>query len=129
MADRVKVKVVNLGSCNGCELEILDALHLDPDLLLCREGDRPDVVLLTGVLTMTNLARAERERIPGDVPLVRVGSCAISQGLFLPPDGALDRVPSLCGKAPAVCGCPPVSNAIAEAVNVAVDKERPCVSA
>ncbi len=116
-AGTVNVRVVNLGSCNGCELELLDLLHLEPGLRLCERDDEAEVVLVTGVLTEANRARAERVKLRPGVPVLRIGSCGISQGLFLPPDGALDRVPDL-GRVAArvVVGCPPVSSEIAAAL-------------
>jgi Ni,Fe-hydrogenase III small subunit len=113
----VNVRVVNLGSCNGCELELLDLLHLEPGLRLCERDDEAEVVLVTGVLTEANRARAERVKLRPGVPVLRIGSCGISQGLFLPPDGALDRVPDL-GRSAArvVVGCPPASSEIAAAL-------------
>jgi Ni,Fe-hydrogenase III small subunit len=124
MAKAVKVRVVNLGSCNGCELEMLDLLHLEPGLRLCERDEEADVIILTGVLTEANRARAERVRPRSGVPVLRVGSCGISQGLFLPPDGALDRVAALGGCASGlVLGCPPPSTEIAETLR-ALEKER-----
>jgi Ni,Fe-hydrogenase III small subunit len=120
----VKVKIVNLGSCNGCELEILDLLYREPGLRLCERDEEADVVLLTGVLTETNRARAERVRLRADAAVLRVGSCGISQGLFLPPDGALDRVAGLGDRAAELAvGCPPSSSEIAEALRT-LEKER-----
>lgn len=110
----MNVRVVNLGSCNGCELELLDLLHLEPGLRLCERDEEADVVLLTGVLTEDNRARAERVRPRPGVPVLRIGSCGISQGLFLPADGALGRVAELGrGAARVVVGCPPLSSEVA----------------
>jgi Ni,Fe-hydrogenase III small subunit len=121
---RVRVRVVNLGSCNGCELEILDLLYLEPALCLCERDEEADVILLTGALTEANRARAERVQARSGVPVLRVGSCGISQGIFLPPDGALDRVGVLGGCASGlVLGCPPPSTQIAETLR-ALEKER-----
>ncbi len=122
----MNVRVINLGSCNGCELELLDLLHVEPGLRLCERDEEADVVLLTGVLTEDNRARAERVRRRPGVPVVRVGSCGVSQGLFLPPDGALGRVADLGrGATRAVVGCPPASREIA-AVLRDLGKEGPC---
>jgi Ni,Fe-hydrogenase III small subunit len=113
----VNVKVVNLGSCNGCELEILDLVHREPGFRLCEGDEEADVLLITGVLTQENRARAERVRARPDASVLRVGSCGISQGLFLPPDGALDRVGGLGDRAyGSAVGCPPSSHEIADAL-------------
>lgn len=113
----MNVRVVNVGSCNGCELEVLDLLHTEPGLRLCESDEEADVVLVTGVLTEANRARAERVKLRRGVPILRVGSCGISQGLFLPPDGSLSHVAGL-GRAAAadVVGCPPGSSEIAAAL-------------
>ncbi|MCX6093025.1 MAG: hypothetical protein NTX23_09200 [Candidatus Bipolaricaulota bacterium] len=121
---KVKVKVVNLGSCNGCELEILDLVYREPWMSLCERDEEADVFLVTGALTEANRARAERVRPRSDAAIVCVGSCGISQGLFLPPDGALGRVVAFGGRASGVAvGCPPSSAEIADALR-ALEKER-----
>lgn len=113
----MKVKVVNVGSCNGCELEILDLIYRDPRLRLCEADGDADVLLVTGVLTEANRARAERVRPRAGAAVLRVGSCGITQGLFLPADGALDRVEAFRVRvAGAVAGCPPSSMDIATAL-------------
>ena len=122
---KTKVKVVNLGSCNGCELEILDLIYGDPELELCEADEEADMLLLTGALTEANRARAERVRPRPDAVMLRVGSCGISQGLFLPPDGALDRVENLGGRASGFAvGCPPSSAEIADALRVVAGRRQ-----
>ncbi len=120
---KVKVKVVNLGSCNGCELEILDLVYREPEMSLCERDEEADVLLVTGALTEANRARAERVRPRPDAVVLRVGSCGISQGLFLPPDGAFDRVERFADRPfGVVVGCPPSSSEIVEALRT-LEKE------
>ena len=124
MAISIRIKLLNLGSCNGCDVEILDLLHRDNRLALVGKGRGADVLLITGSLTRRNVTRLSDIRMKISVPILFVGACAISGGLFAPSEGDIERIIQISG-CPVfyVFGCPPLPEDIANAIEKAMKKE------
>ena len=87
----VHVMLVYTGGCNGCEIEVLDAVfspYYDIEqyrvMLTCNPREA-DVLLVTGPVTKRTEAqrRAIYERIPKPKAVVAVGACAIVGGVYL----------------------------------------------
>ncbi len=108
------IRVVDAGSCNGCELE-LNALS-NPFYDLERFGLKivasprhADVLLVTGPVTR-NMAAALRitfDAMPGPKWVVAVGDCAVSGGMFAGSyacDGPAEAVLAVDLR---ISGCPP----------------------
>jgi len=124
MASGIQIRLLNLGSCNGCDVEILDLLHRDNRLALVGKGRGADVLLITGSLTRRNVARLSDIRMKISVPILFVGACAISGGLFAPSEGDIERIIQISG-CPVfyVFGCPPLPEDIADAIEKSAKKE------
>ena len=51
MADTIRIKALNLGSCNGCDIEILDLFRREPKFSAVENEVEADVLLVAGSLT------------------------------------------------------------------------------
>ena len=77
------------GSCNNCDIEILDLLTPRYDverfgIMLVGSIRQADVLLITGSLSRKAAPRAKRlyEQMPKPAVVVAVGSCALGRGIF-----------------------------------------------
>ncbi|MFB6150966.1 MAG: NADH-quinone oxidoreductase subunit B family protein [Haloarculaceae archaeon] len=80
---------LNCGSCNGCDIETLDALmpRYDVERFGVLQKDTPrhaDVLVATGPVTEQMAPRLERvyEQMPEPKLVVAAGSCASTGGVF-----------------------------------------------
>ncbi len=78
------------GSCNNCDIEILDCLtpRFDVErfgILLAPSIRHADVLLVTGSCTRKAMARLTRlyEQMPKPRFVVAIGECALSRGVFI----------------------------------------------
>jgi len=79
----------NSGSCNGCDIEILDALTPRYDverfgILLKGTPRHADVLLCTGAVTrkQADYLKTIYDQMPDPKFVIAVGSCACSGGVF-----------------------------------------------
>jgi len=114
---------LNAGSCNNCDIEILDVLTPKYDverfgITLIGSPRHADVLLVTGVVTLQTLPRVLRvyEQVARPCLVVAIGTCASSTGIF---DGSYHVVGPLDKIIPVdvyVPGCPPKPEAIIDGV-------------
>lgn len=114
---------LSCGSCNNCDIEILDCLTPRYDLerfgiKLVGSIRHADVLLVTGIVTKQVLPRLKRlyEQAPKPVLVVAVGSCPCTGGIFAKSynmAGPLDKIIPVDAYIP---GCPPKPEAIIAAV-------------
>ena len=78
------------GSCNNCDIEILDCLTPRHDIerfgmLLTGSIKHADVLLVTGAVNRQCIPRVERlyEQMPEPRLVVAIGECALSRGMFI----------------------------------------------
>ncbi len=110
---------VSAGSCNNCDIEILDCLtpRFDIERLgmqLVGSVRHADVLLVTGAMNKKALKRFKRvyEQAPKPCFVVAVGSCPCSQQMFRPSysmEAPLDEIIPVDVYIP---GCPPKPEAI-----------------
>lgn len=113
------VRHLDVGSCNGCDVEVNAATS--PYVDLERFGVRfvasprhADVLLVTGVVTR-NLAEAlvkTVEATPEPRAVVALGACAMTGGIFAGSPHVLGGAASLVDVDVLVPGCPPPPEAI-----------------
>jgi Ni,Fe-hydrogenase III small subunit len=111
---------LSTGSCNNCDIEILDCLT--PRFDIERFGMRlagsirhADVLLVTGSCnrkTMERVRRIWEEQVPKPCVVVAIGECALSRGMFIHSYNCpvpLDKIIPVHAYIP---GCPPKPEAI-----------------
>ena len=107
------------GSCNNCDIEILDSLTPRHDIerfgmLLTGSIKHADVLLVTGAVNRQCIPRIKRiyEQMPQPRLVVAIGECALSRGVFIHSYNCplpLDHVIPVDVYIP---GCPPRPEAI-----------------
>ncbi|MGE0823012.1 MAG: NADH-quinone oxidoreductase subunit B family protein [Candidatus Binatia bacterium] len=107
------------GSCNNCDIEILDCLTPRHDIerfgmLLTGSIKHADVLLVTGAVNRKCIPRIKRlyEQMPKPRLVVAIGECALSRGIFIHSYNCplpLDKVLPVDVYIP---GCPPKPEAI-----------------
>ncbi|OHD70854.1 MAG: hypothetical protein A2177_01595 [Spirochaetes bacterium RBG_13_68_11] len=111
---------LSTGSCNNCDIEILDCLT--PRFDIERFGMRlagsirhADVLLVTGSCNRKTMERVKRiweEQVPKPCVVVAIGECALSRGMFIHSYNCpvpLDKIIPVHAYIP---GCPPKPEAI-----------------
>jgi ech hydrogenase subunit C len=113
----------NTGACNGCDIEIVDALTPKYDIerfgiVLKGTPRHADVMIVSGPVTRQQAKRFKRiyDQMPNPKFVLAVGTCACSGGVF---DGCynvlggIDKVVPVSAYIP---GCPVRPEAIIDAV-------------
>jgi Ni,Fe-hydrogenase III small subunit len=120
----VRVRHLNLGSCNGCDIELLAALAERPNIELVPAGESADLLLLTGALTEKNAQRLSGEVFQDGVPVLTVGTCAITQGAFESSEHPLgSELVRGAAEALDVFGCPPHPSSLLAAIAALTGRE------
>lgn len=114
---------VSSGSCNNCDIEILDCLTPKFDLerfgiLLVGSARHADVILATGAVTRKALPRIKRvyEQMPEPKLVVAVGGCACSGGIFKNGYNIVGPYDKIIPVTAYIPGCPPKPEAIIDGV-------------
>jgi Ni,Fe-hydrogenase III small subunit len=81
---------LSTGSCNNCDIEVLDCLtpRFDVErfgILLAGSIKHADVLVVTGSCNRQSVERLKRlyEQVPKPCFVVAVGECALSRGIFV----------------------------------------------
>jgi len=114
---------VSSGSCNNCDIEILDCLTPKFDLerfgiLLVGSARHADVILATGAVTRKALPRIKRvyEQMPQPKLVIAVGGCACSGGIFKNGYNIVRPYDKIIPVTAYIPGCPPKPEAIIDGV-------------
>lgn len=93
---------LNTGSCNGCDIEVLDALtpYFDVErfgIKLVASPRHADVALLTGPVTAKTLPKVVKalQAMPRPRLVVAIGSCAVGGGIWFDSYSVLGGFPRL----------------------------------
>ena len=130
------IYLVNTGSCNGCDIEVMACLtpRYDAEQLgVLREGSpkHADILLITGPLTLRtrDALLAVYNQMPRPKVVVAVGSCPKTGNIFAGSPTVLDGVTGTIPVDVYVPGCPPrpqaVIQGIARAANLLARKPVP----
>ncbi len=114
----------NSGSCNGCDIEILDLLtpRFDIERLGILKESSPrhaDVLLCTGPVTLRSKEPLLRiyEQMPEPKWVVAVGACAATGGIFEGSQQILGGVDKVLPVTAYIPGCPCRPEGIINAIN------------
>lgn len=120
---------VSSGSCNNCDIEILDALTPRFDLerfgiLLVGSPRHADALLVTGALNLKAKDRVLRvyEQTAKPCLVIAVGSCACSGGIFYDSYNIVGPYDKYIPVDVYIPGCPPKPEAIILGVVKALEK-------
>jgi len=113
---------VNTGSCNGCDIELLDIFtpRYDAERLGIKLVGSPrhaDVLCVTGAVTRKNLdkLKAIYEQTPNPKYVVAIGSCATSGGIVAEAYNVIGGVDKVIPVDLYIYGCPPPASSIFKA--------------
>ena len=107
------------GSCNNCDIEILDCLTPRYDIerfgmLLTGSIKHADVLLVTGAANRKCIPRIQRlyEQMPKPGLVVAIGECALSRGIFIHSYNCPMPLDHIIPVDVYIPGCPPKPEAI-----------------
>mgnify|MGYP002713184742 CR=1 FL=1 len=110
----LSIRMVDAGSCNGCELEIhaLGNPYYDLERFGLRFVASPrhaDVLLVTGPVTrnMAEALRRSHDAMPDPKWVIAAGDCAASGGCFAGSYAVLGGVSAVLPVDLTIAGCPP----------------------
>jgi len=114
---------LSTGSCNNCDIEILDCLTPRFDIerfgmVLVGSPRHADVLLVTGIMTRQCVEVAKRtyEQTAKPCVVVAIGSCSLGQGIFKGSYNAPIPVDKVLPVNAYIPGCPPKPEAIIDGV-------------
>ena len=117
------------GSCNNCDIEILDCLTPRFDIerfgiLLVGSVRHADVLLCTGIVNKQGVSRVKRiyEQAPKPCLVVAVGNCACSQNIFRGSYAAAKTLDETIPVDIYIPGCPPKPEAIIKGIVKLIEK-------
>ncbi len=110
---------LSTGSCNNCDIEVLDALTPRFDIerfgcLLAASARHADVLLVCGSMNRKTIPRVQEiyRQCAQPVLVVAIGGCACSRGLFKDSYNVGDPLDHYIPVHAYVPGCPPKPEAI-----------------
>jgi len=120
---------LSTGSCNNCDIEILDCLTPRFDIerfgmLLVGSIRHADVLLITGSGNRMSMERAKRlyAQMPKPCLVVAVGECALSRGMFIHSYNCPVPIDKVIPVDVYIPGCPPKPEAIIAGVVKLIEK-------
>ena len=120
---------LSTGSCNNCDIEVLDCLTQRFDIerfgmLLAGSIRHADVLLVTGSCNRQSAERLKRlyEQCPKPCFVVAIGECSMSRGLFMPSYNCPRPLDKLVPVSAYIPGCPPKPEAIISGVVKLIQK-------
>lgn len=122
---------VSAGSCNNCDIEILDCLTPRFDLerfgiQLIGSVRHADALLITGAMNKKSVPRMKKiyEQAPKPCVVMAVGQCALSQHMFRDSYNVEEPLDKILPVDVYIPGCPPRPEAIIDGIVKLVNKVR-----
>ena len=110
---------MSTGSCNNCDIEVLDCLTPRFDIerfgmILAGSIRHADVLLVTGSANRKSMERVKRlyEQVPKPCLVVAIGECSLSRGMFIHSYNCPVPIDKIIPVDVYIPGCPPKPEAI-----------------
>ncbi len=127
--NEIGVYRLNLGSCNGCDIEVLSVLAKRFGLgklgaKIVEEPEQANVLIVVGVVTikMSDSLKEVYAKLKEPKVVVVVGACALSSGIFQKSYSVLEPTDKFVPVNYYVPGCPPspqvIADGLAKALNI-----------
>jgi len=120
---------LSTGSCNNCDIEVLDCLTPRFDIerlgaMLVGSIKHADVLLVTGSGNRQSMERVKRlyEQVPKPCLVVAIGECALSRGLFIDSYNCPVPIDHVIPVDVYIPGCPPRPEAIIAGIAKLINK-------
>lgn len=122
---------MSTGSCNNCDIEILDLLtpRFDVErfgIMLVGSIRHADAILVTGALNLKTIPRIKNiyNQAPKPCVVIAIGACACGQGMFAKGPNTPEPVDSVLPVDAYIPGCPPKPEAMIAAIVKLIKKLR-----
>ncbi|MBU1125168.1 MAG: NADH-quinone oxidoreductase subunit NuoB [Candidatus Omnitrophica bacterium] len=122
---------VSAGSCNNCDIEILDLLtpRFDAErfgIQLIGSIRHADAILITGAMNKKSVPRVKKlyEQAPKPCVVIAVGTCALSQHMFRDSYNVEETLDKILPVDLYIPGCPPKPEAMIDGIVKLVTKLR-----
>ncbi len=122
---------VSAGSCNNCDIEILDLLtpRFDVErfgIQLIGSVRHADAILVTGAMNRKSVPRMKKiyEQAPKPCAVIAVGQCALSRHMFRDSYNVNEQLDQILPVDLYIPGCPPKPEAMIEGIVRLVKKLR-----
>jgi len=123
----LNIRLVDAGSCNGCELELnaLSNPYYNIEGLGIKFVASPrhaDMLLVTGPVSRNMVAALQRtyDAMPAPKLVVAVGACGCDGGIFGESYACCGKISNVLPVDVAIAGCPPTPSAILQGILSAV---------
>ena len=120
---------MSTGSCNNCDIEILDLLtpRFDVErfgITLVGSIRHADAILVTGALNLKTIPRIKNiyDQAPKPCFVIAIGACACGQGIFAKGPNTPEPVDSILPVDAYIPGCPPKPEAMIAAIVKLIEK-------
>jgi Ni,Fe-hydrogenase III small subunit len=120
---------LSTGSCNNCDIEVLDCLTPRFDIerfgmLLAGSIKHADVLLVTGSANRQSMEQVKKlyDEVPKPCLVVAIGECALSRGLFINSYNCPVPVDKIIPVDVYIPGCPPKPEAIIAGIVKLIEK-------
>lgn len=123
------IMMIDVGSCNACNLEVLNLSNPYYDLtrlgiFFTNSPKHADALLVVGALNsaMIEVLKRTYESMPNPKVVISIGVCAISGGIFHDTEGFVSPIHDIIPVDVTIPGCPPTPIQILEGLLLTVGK-------
>jgi Ni,Fe-hydrogenase III small subunit len=123
------VMMIDVGSCNACNLEVLNLSNPYYDLtrlgiFFTNSPKHADALVVVGALNsaMIEVLKRTYESMPNPKVVISIGACAISGGIFHDTEGFVSPIHNIIPVDVTIPGCPPTPIQILEGLLLTVGK-------
>lgn len=123
------VMMIDVGSCNACNIEVLNISNPYYDLtrlgiFFTNSPKHADALVVVGALNtaMVEVLKRTYESMPNPKFVISVGACAISGGIFHDTESFVSPIQNIIPVDVTVPGCPPTPIQILEGLLLAIGK-------